>query len=351
MRPLVAALLVCASAPGMAQESLDDLEPTAQGDKAATAASGESLQEATTRVAEVNGYGSNRLQYSLIDPGVTPATTSDQPSISDLIEANVQLKIRLGSKAFVYGDVSLLLQGGGLYYTSCVPSDTVHCDPNGFLGGRQRVDEHFVNSLQPLVATNELYALYSPAPWLSLLAGKKRIVWGSGLAFNPTDLVNPPKDPTDPNFQRAGAWMARVELPFEKFTVSLLASPAVLSTNHGLPSALLQYPGYDKNDDHQSHYILAARLYALILDSDINLFYYFSNKYADRFETKSRFGLSFSRYFFTDYELHADALFQFGSARTFINHACVDPQGGLGSGGCPTPASACGTCRHNRRYG
>lgn len=44
-----------------------------------------------------------------------------------------------------------------------------------------------------------------------LLLGKKRIVWGAGLAFNPTDVLNPPKDPTDPTFQRAGAWLAQAE--------------------------------------------------------------------------------------------------------------------------------------------
>ena len=36
-----------------------------------------------------------------------------------------------------------------------------------------------------------------------------------------------------------------------------------------------------------------------------------------------RFGASFSRYFFTDYELHIEALFQFGSSRLFADHLCA----------------------------
>src|SRR5262245_56630161 len=92
------------------QESLDEI------DAAKSTKSGESLQDSTTRVAEVNGYGANRLVYSHIDPTATPVSTKDQPSLSDLLELNTQLKVRMGGKAFVYGDLSLLLQGGGVYY-------------------------------------------------------------------------------------------------------------------------------------------------------------------------------------------------------------------------------------------
>jgi hypothetical protein len=131
--------------------------------------------------------------------------------------------------------------------------------------------------------------LVSPKPWLNILVGKKRIIWGSGLAFNPTDLINPPKDPTDPNFQRAGQWVARIELPFEKFTISTLFSPQVLYQQNGLPFAMMKYPDYPLADgtkppDDSYHYLLAARLYLLLFNTDINLFYFFSNKYNDSFE-------------------------------------------------------------------
>jgi len=305
-RALVPLFLV--AAPVFAQESLDEI------DKAASAKE-VPKEEKKKAIASVNGYLDNRFQYSWIAPGTTPIPTNDAPSLQDILEANVQLHVDLGSKAFAYGDVSLLFQGGWLFYA------------NDGMGGRQSVDDHDVPSLRPFVAINELYASWSPKPWLNLLAGKKRIVWGSGFAFNPTDLVNPPKDPTDPNFQRSGAWLARVELPFEKFTFTGLFSPSVLYQENGLPYQLFQYPDYTPSGqsyrDSDQHYLVAGRFYALVANADLNLIYMFTNKYNDAFANKSRFGISFSRYFLTDYELHVEALLQTGSARSFPNHACL----------------------------
>src|SRR5206468_241692 len=69
------------------------------------------------------------------------------------------------------------------------------------------------DAVRPLISLNELYVLQEVTPWLNVMVGKKRLTWGAGQAFNPTDLVNVRKDPTDPTFQRAGAWLARLEVP------------------------------------------------------------------------------------------------------------------------------------------
>jgi hypothetical protein len=170
---------------------------------------------------------------------------------------------------------------------------------------------------------------------VNLLVGKKRITWGAGFAFNPTDLINPPKDPTDPNYQRAGNWLARLEFPFEKFTVSALFAPQALYTQSGLPYAFMRTPDYPPASgidtrDETSHYLVAGRLYALVASTDVNLIYTFSNAYQDDFRNKSRLGLSLSRYVLTDYELHVEALLSRGSARNFPVHECL------------TDASLCG---------
>ena len=307
--------------PSDSPNSLDALDQAGQGGgKPATADESPSKSP----VAEVNGYFWNRFQYTLVRPDV-PVPTQDLPSLHDIMEGNIQLKVRLGAPAFFYADISLFYQVGGLYYK------------NDGMGGRESVDNHDVPSLRPFVVPSELYLSYSPKPWLNLLVGKKRIIWGSGFAFNPTDLVNPPRDPTDPSFQRSGGWVARVELPFEKFTVSALFSPSVLYQQSGIPYAVMQYPGFNAAEtpklappDQDLHYLLALRLYALIYDADVNFMYFFTNRYRDQnfnvlgtacqfrdFENKSRFGVSFSRYFFTDYELHVEALLQTGSARLY----------------------------------
>lgn len=288
-----------------AQESLDDLDSSKKGDNSSKKVS-----------AEVNGYVDNRIQYAHINPNVSLVPTNNQPSITEILEGNIQLKINIGSKAFVYSDVSLIYQNGWLFY-----------DKDGS-GGRTRIDDHDVPTLRPTIIPSELYVSVSPKPWLNILLGKKRIIWGSGFAFNPTDLINPPKDPTDPNFQRAGQWVARIELPFEKFTISTLFAPQVLYQQNGLPFAIMKYPDYQLADgtkpaDDSYHYLFAARLYMLLFNTDINLFYFFSNKYADSFENTSRFGISLSRYFFTDYELHIESLFQMGSGKNYPSHACI----------------------------
>ncbi|MGD0838783.1 MAG: hypothetical protein ABSB49_19275 [Polyangia bacterium] len=274
------------------------------------------LAQDAPETAKVNGYVSQRLMYQLITPDV-PESTRDLPSLATLTEANVQLRVNLGSEAvFAYADLSLVFQGGWLFY-----------EDNGN-GGRASVPDHDVPALHPDAVPSELYLSASPKPWLNLLVGKKRITWGSGFAFNPTDLINPPKDPTDPNYQRAGNWVARVELPFERFTVSALFAPQALYAQSGLPYAFMRYPDYPPatgpdTRDETSHYLVAGRLYALVASADVNLIYYFSNAYQDDFRNKSRVGLSLSRYFFTDYELHAEALFTRGSARSFPVSSCT----------------------------
>lgn len=298
-----ALVLICFVRISRAQDSLDDL---AKG----TGAVGRRV------TAEVNGYADNRIQYGYINPNHSPFSTVNQPSITEIIEGNIQLKISLSDRAFLYTDLSIIYQNGWLFY-----------DRNA-MGERVRIDDHDVATLRPFVVPSELYASYSPRPWVSFLLGKKRIIWGSGFAFNPTDLINPPKDPTDPNFQRAGAWVARVELPFEKFTISALFTPQVLYQQSGIPFAMLKYPDYNLVDgtkpaDDAYHYLFAARLYMLLFNSDINLFYFFSNKYNDLLENASRFGFSFSRYFFNDYELHIETLFQIGSSRLYADHLCA----------------------------
>jgi hypothetical protein len=266
--------------------------------------------------AKVNGYLSQRLVYQRIDTDV-PANTRDLPSLAAVTEANLQLRVSLGGDAaFAYADLSLVYQGGWLFYQ------------DDGTGGRARVPNHDVPALHPAAIPSELYLSVSPRPWLNLLVGKKRITWGAGFAFNPTDLINPPKDPTDPNYQRAGNWVARVEVPFERFTVSALFAPQALYTQSGLPYAFMRYPSYapatgPDSRDETSHYLLAGRLYALVASADINLIYYFTNAYQDNFRNKSRVGLSLSRYFFTDYELHAEALLTRGSARSFPASGCA----------------------------
>lgn len=258
---------------------------------------------------EANGYLSTRGAFtrSRIN-GLIP--THDQPQFTGLAELNGQLKVSFLERSFTYADLSLIAQMAGNFKATDNDGNEIIVQP------------HDVPANRPVVSLNELYVLIEPLPQLNLMLGKKRVVWGSGQAFNPTDLLNVRKDPTDPTSQRAGTWMARVEVPLETLTFTAVWAPSLLKQTSGVPQQFLTWPTWDQKDT-ELHHLVALRAYALVADADVNLMFFYSHLYNDSFRDKLRFGASFSRYFFTDYELHTEFLIQQGSARDYINHDCI----------------------------
>jgi hypothetical protein len=257
---------------------------------------------------EATGYLAGRFTFTRSRTwGLLP--TDDQPQAQGLLELNTQVKVSLLPRSFGYSDVSLVANRSGAYH--------------GWQDGRDvALPDRATAAGLPVVSLNEVYWSHEFSPTLHLLVGKKRITWGAGMAFNPTDLLNPRRDPTDPTFQRTGAWVAQLEAPLEPVTLTLLAAPTVLMQTAGIPTQLLSWPGYDRRDT-QAHYQLAARAYALVAETDLNAMAFYGNRSVDAYEHQWRFGLSASRYVFTDQELHVEALLQQGSPRSYVNPACV----------------------------
>ncbi|HEY2934346.1 MAG TPA: hypothetical protein VGK99_21600 [Acidobacteriota bacterium] len=80
------------------------------------------------------------------------------------------------------------------------------------------------------VDLSELYINYSVSPWLDLQIGRVIEKWGTGYAWNPTGVVNPRKNPSDPNDRRSayrGVDMVRADLFVHQWNVSLLAVPEI----------------------------------------------------------------------------------------------------------------------------
>ena len=248
-----------------------------------------------------------------VDSRTTGAWTQfdGTPALTELGEANAQIKLTPHEKVTFFADASLFWQAAWLIQ-----------------GGDKDLAQY-----RPLVVLSEAYADLPLQDHFRLLIGKKRIVWGAGLSFNPTDLLNPAKDPTDPTFQRAGAWLAEAEWGFEKVALSAVVAGKVTRQYAGLPTALVVYPdlptaevvaGTARDDrDDEAHFVFTGRLYLLVKDIDVNLIYGYSNLYNDAFKTKSRGGLSLSRVF-GSLELHAEALLYSGSARVEANPDCVE---------------------------
>lgn len=248
-----------------------------------------------------------------VDSRTTGAWTQldGAPGLTELVEANAQIKLTPHEKVTLYTDTSLFWQGAFLVQ-----------------GG----DKDLAN-YRPTIVLSEAYADLPLQEHFRLLIGKKRIVWGAGMSFNPTDALNPPKDPTDPTFQRAGAWLTELEWGFEKVAISLVGAGKVTRQYAGLPTSLIVYPEHptaevvrglatDDRDD-QAHFAFTGRLYLLAGDVDVNLIYSYSNLYNDAFRTKSKGGLSLSRVF-GNLEVHAEASLYSGSSKLVVNADCVD---------------------------
>jgi hypothetical protein len=64
----------------------------------------------------------------------------------------------------------------------------------------------------PVLTINELYTDVNFGDLLYLRVGKQRLKWGAGYIYNPSDPVNPPKDPTATRAVREGVPAAKAEL-------------------------------------------------------------------------------------------------------------------------------------------
>lgn len=266
-------------------------------------------EEVAPKKAEANGYVLGRFAYTRPRTwGLLP--TTDVPVLSLLLEVNAQVQFKYWRDSKVYGDISLVGQAGFLYRV---------LDADGNVVDAPAKD---VASVRPLVSINELYLHQETVPALTFTVGKKRVTFGSGFAFTPTDILNVRRDPTDPTSQRAGVWLAQAQLSLERFTFDVVFSPAVLKSAYGLPYQFVVYPEWDKQDD-QAHYQLVGRAGTLLWDTDLNLLLYYGNKYNDAFEKKFRVGGSVSRVFFNALEVHGEILVQSGSSRLYFNPDCV----------------------------
>ena len=153
----------------------------------------------------------------------------------------------------------------------------------------------YIGTLEPkyLLLFNELFIDSKVAGPLYVLAGRKRVVWGSGLAANPTDLVNPVKNPLDFEQQRAGAFLfPMVEIVTKPLTFSAFVNPRTEYNQYSLPTAM----DFTKP-------LVAARFYFLLLGTDVNLMYFYDHKVQRHYG-----GLSLSRYFGDKFEAHIETL-------------------------------------------
>jgi hypothetical protein len=86
----------------------------------------------------------------------------------------------------------------------------------------------------------QAYAQYAPDPAFQVRAGRQRVAWGSGFAWNPTNRLEPAKNPLNTGLEQQGVRAARLDLiPAPWAGVVLVAAEG--STNVGdLPFPTLE---------------------------------------------------------------------------------------------------------------
>jgi hypothetical protein len=146
-----------------------------------------------------------------------------------------------------------------------------------------------------------------PNPGLAVEAGKQALQWGKGYAFTFVGFVQRPKDPDDPELAREGYTVANADLirNFDGPLQTIAFTPVVLPVSSSV------------NGDYgnPAYRNLAAKLYFLYRDTDIDLMYLAKGS------RPARFGTDFARNLATNFEIHGEWARILDVAKPVVNSA------------------------------
>jgi len=141
----------------------------------------------------------------------------------------------------------------------------------------------------------ETYLNLTPASGMTASVGKKSYKWGKGYAWNPVGFINRTKDPNNPEEALEGFITSDFEM-IRSFSGDL--------QNIALTTALLPvWQGVNEDFGAEDNLNLAAKLYMLYLNTDIDFIVYSGNS------RTTRFGGDFSRNLTTNFEIHGEAAY------------------------------------------
>lgn len=253
----------------VAADEEDELPPEVanEPDEVGEPADAEEPEASSAVELEHRGYARMRFSHAVLDrhallSGVTPS----QSEWVATGEVNTQPSLRLLDGALLLaGDVSVL-------GTSDAP----------YVG----------------VALNEVYLQAAFFSKVYVTAGRRRVSWGTGLSWNPTDLVNPRRDLLEPARTRAGALLLpAVDVVLPWLTVSAFLSAPVTYDAYGLPSNVaITQP------------VIGARLATRQLGIDVGLMYF-----RDQGKDRHSLGAALSSIVADTFEVHAEGIAHFGS--------------------------------------
>ena len=138
----------------------------------------------------------------------------------------------------------------------------------------------------------EAYASVKPNTGLVFEAGKKAMKWGKGYAWNPVSFIDRPKNPEDPEEALEGTTVATADFirSFDGPLKTLALTTALIPV----------YRHVNAKFGELHHTNLAAKLYLLLYDTDIDLMVLTGSS------RTTRYGLDFSRNLTTNLEMHGE---------------------------------------------
>ena len=147
-----------------------------------------------------------------------------------------------------------------------------------------------------------------PRPGLTFDIGKKANRWGKGYAWNPVAFVERAKDAGDPDLSREGFWIAGLDW--------IRSYPGALQTVAFTPLVLPNRGGVNEDFGEPGHVNLAAKLYLLYADTDIDLLFLGEGS------RSARYGVDFSRNLAPNFEIHGELAYITDAVRRTITPSC-----------------------------
>jgi len=183
----------------------------------------------------------------------------------------------------------------------------------GILQANLLTHHEFTDTYEEDEWINDIYEGYvslTPTPHLTLDAGKKRILWGTGYAWNPVGFLNRPKDPDDPALNLEGRTLLGVDL-IKSFTTGRL--PNVGFTLLVLP-VIDDWANTELGDEGDLN--TALKIYLLWYDTDLDFIYF------DGPDQPRSFGFDFAKNLAENFEVHGELAY-----RQDVPHVVLDAAG------------------------
>jgi hypothetical protein len=148
--------------------------------------------------------------------------------------------------------------------------------------------------------------------------GKKVFKWGKGYAWNPVDFIDRPKDPNDPDLALEGFWTISGDYiksfsgPLKTLSLTPVLLPVISGVNEDFAKSLSS-PGGAPPPSTGDQVNLAAKVYFLLYDTDIDFIYFTGGS------KTTRYGFDFSRNITTNFEIHGELAHVENFEKNFVN--------------------------------